>query len=175
MPDAPVLGSISEAEAGTLKIFVGGPSELVEHWTPLLSTLGSPTHVGPLGSGAAAKLVANYTLFGTLGVLGEAVALAQGLGLPRDMIFEVLAATPLASQAERRRAGIETGSFPARFPLALARKDADLINEAAAAFYVDLRLAQATAAWLAVAEGSGSGDRDYSAMLQAIIDRRPQD
>jgi 3-hydroxyisobutyrate dehydrogenase-like beta-hydroxyacid dehydrogenase len=173
--DAPVLGSISEAEAGTLTIFVGGASVLVERWEPLLSSLGSTMHVGPLGSGASAKLVANLTLFGTLGVLGEAVALGQGLGLPRNRIFDVLSTTPLASQAERRRAGIETGSFPTRFPLSLARKDADLITEAAAAFHVDLRLAQAAAAWLADAEGSGSGDRDYAAVLEAIIDKGSHD
>src|SRR5207248_5546794 len=94
--DAPVLGSRGEAESGTLRIFVGGPAELAERWTPLLSTLGSPLHVGPLGSGAAAKLVANTTLVGTIGVLGEALALADGLGLSREKAFEVLAATPLA-------------------------------------------------------------------------------
>ncbi|MGH3038293.1 MAG: NAD(P)-dependent oxidoreductase, partial [Gaiellaceae bacterium] len=53
--DAPVLGSIAEAEVGTLRIFVGGPEQLVEEWMPLLSVLGSPLHVGPLGAGAAAK------------------------------------------------------------------------------------------------------------------------
>src|SRR3954454_3515982 len=37
--DSPVLGSVSEADAGTLSVFVGGQPELVERWTPLLSTL----------------------------------------------------------------------------------------------------------------------------------------
>ena len=76
--DAPVLGSLLEVEAGALRIFVGGPEPLVERWTPLLSELGSPLHVGPLGSGAAAKLVANHTLFAVLTAFGEAVALARG-------------------------------------------------------------------------------------------------
>jgi 3-hydroxyisobutyrate dehydrogenase-like beta-hydroxyacid dehydrogenase len=167
--DAPVLGSIAEAETGSLKIFVGGPGSLVEKWTPLLSTLGSPIPVGPLGAGAASKLVANLTLFGSLGVLGEAIALAEGLGMTRDTAFDVLAATPLASQSERRRRGIETGDYPARFPLSLARKDADLIAEAATAIGVDLRLGAAAAAWLIDAEEAGWGDRDYSAILAKII------
>jgi hypothetical protein len=72
--DAPVLGSIAEADAGTLRIFVGGPSRSVDHCRPVLSRLGTPIRVGPLGSGAAAKLVANATLFGVLGLLGEALA-----------------------------------------------------------------------------------------------------
>ncbi|MBM0255597.1 NAD(P)-binding domain-containing protein [Micromonospora sp. 4G55] len=79
--DAPVLGSVSEAESGSLRIFVGGPEQLAQQWMPLLGALGSPMHVGPLGAGAAAKLVANSTLFGVLAVLGEALALADGLGL----------------------------------------------------------------------------------------------
>jgi 3-hydroxyisobutyrate dehydrogenase-like beta-hydroxyacid dehydrogenase len=167
--DAPVLGSLAEAETGTLRIFVGGPAELVEAWTPLLSTLGSPLHVGPLGAGAAAKLVANTTLFGTLGVLGEALALADGLGLPRDVAFEVLAGTPVAAQAERRRPSVETGEYPQRFSLSLARKDAELIAEAAATAGVDLRLAAAARSWIREAEEAGLGDADYSAVLAHIL------
>jgi len=170
--DAPVLGSLSEADSGSLRIFVGGPAELVERWAPLLSALGSPRHVGPLGAGAAAKLVANTALFGTLGVLGEALSLADGLGLSPEAAFDVLAGTPLAAQAERRRAAVESGEFPARFSLALARKDADLIAAAAAEAGVDLRLADAARAWLADAEASGLGDRDYSAVLGRILRRR---
>jgi 3-hydroxyisobutyrate dehydrogenase-like beta-hydroxyacid dehydrogenase len=169
--DAPVLGSRSEAEAGTLTIFVGGPPELVARWTPLLSALGSPLHVGPLGSGAAAKLVANTTLVGTIGVLGEALALAEGLGLPREKAFEVLAATPLAAQAERRRESIESGEYPPRFALYLARKDAELLVAAAREAGVDLRLTEAARSWLAEAEDAGLGERDYSAVLERISAR----
>ena len=113
--DAPVLGSLAEAESGTLRIFAGGEVGVVERWTPFLSMLGSVLPVGPLGAGTAAKLVANSTLFGALGVLGEALALADGLGLEREATWEVLAATPLAAQAERRRPAIESGDYPVRF------------------------------------------------------------
>ena len=168
--DAPVLGSLSEAEAGTLSVFVGGPAPLFERSLPLLSALGSPVHIGPLGAGAAAKLVANATLFGTLALLGEAVALAEGLGLSRKAAFEVLARTPIAAQAERRRPALEIGDYPVRFALALARKDADLISEAAESSGIDLRLVNAARAWLAEAEDAGWGDRDYAAVMERILD-----
>jgi len=167
--DAPVLGSIAEAESGSLKIFVGGPPPLVERWTPMLSELGSPIHLGPLGAGSAAKLVANSTFFGVLGILGEALALARALGLPDDVAFDVLAATPLAAQAERRRPSLESGEYPARFSLSLARKDADLILAAAATAGADLRLARAALTWLEEAEGAGLGDLDYSAVLAHML------
>ncbi|MGH2654711.1 MAG: NAD(P)-dependent oxidoreductase [Actinomycetota bacterium] len=169
--DAPVQGSLGEAEGGSLRIFVGGEAADVERWTPLLSVLGSPTHVGPLGAGASAKLVTNSTLLGVLGVLGEALALAEGLGLARETALEVLKATPLADQVERRRPALQGGVSPPRFTLSLARKDADLIRDAAAERGVGLRLAPAARAWLQQAEAAGLGDRDYSSVLLWIIRR----
>jgi 3-hydroxyisobutyrate dehydrogenase len=170
--DAPVLGSLPQVEAGALRVFVGGPEALAERWLPLLSELGTPMHVGPLGSGAAAKLVANTTLFGSLGVLGEALALAQGLGLERKTAFDVLAATPIAAQAERRREAIESGEYPPRFSLALAKKDADLVAEAAASAGVELRLAAAARSWLADADQAGWADLDYAVVLERMLGRR---
>jgi len=167
--DAPVLGSVSEADSGSLRIFVGGPPELVERWMAVLSALGSPIHVGPVGAGTAAKLVANATLFGVLGLLGEALVLARQLGLSMNVAFDVLAATPLAAQAERRRASIESGDYPARFSLSLARKDADLILEAATAAGADLPLGRAVSTLLADADDAGWGDRDYSAVVARIL------
>jgi 3-hydroxyisobutyrate dehydrogenase-like beta-hydroxyacid dehydrogenase len=167
--DAPVLGSIGEAEAGSLRILVGGPAQLVERWTPLLSALGSPSHLGPLGAGAAAKLVVNSTLFGVLGVLGEAIALADALGLSRDAAFEAIETGPIAQQARRRRSMIDAGDYPPRFTLSLARKDAGLVLDAARGAGVDLRLAAAARAWLDDAQASGRGGRDYTAVLAQII------
>ena len=79
--------------------------------------------------------------------------------------------TPLAAQAERRRPALESGEYPPRFSLALARKDADLVAEAAARAGVDLRLAEAARSWLREAEEAGLGEADYSAMLARILSR----
>jgi 3-hydroxyisobutyrate dehydrogenase-like beta-hydroxyacid dehydrogenase len=170
--DAPVLGSLSEVEAGSLRIFVGGADDDVARWSALLSTLGQPMHVGPVGSGAAAKLVANSTLVGVIGVFGEALALAEGVGLPRHVALDVLATTALGTQVERRRASIESGEYPPRFSLALAAKDAQLIADAAAADGIDLRVLQAARTWLAEARDAGLGDQDYSAVLAYILGER---
>lgn len=169
--DAPVLGSFGEIEAGTLRIFVGGQAELVERWTPFLETLGTVLHVGPLGAGTAAKLVANSTLVGVIGLLGEALALGTALGLPAAVAFEVLGVTALGEQAKRRRPAFESGEYPPRFPLSLARKDADLILEAAKEHGLELPLAAAGREWLSEAERAGRGADDYSAVLAEIVRR----
>jgi HAD superfamily hydrolase (TIGR01450 family) len=166
--DAPVLGSVSEVEAGTLTILVGGPESALEHGRPLLTQLGTVIHVGPLGAGAAAKLVANSVLFGTVTLLGEAIAFARDLALAEEAVYEVLAATPLADQAERRRAAIAGGEYPRRFALSLAIKDARLIRDTARAVGSDLRLAAASESWLVDAEAAGLGDRDYVAVVSSI-------
>jgi 3-hydroxyisobutyrate dehydrogenase-like beta-hydroxyacid dehydrogenase len=162
--DAPVLGSLSEVESGTLSIFVGGDEAVFERNRGLLEGLGKPIYIGPSGSGAAAKLVANSTLITMIGAVGEALALADALGLSREKAFEVLGTTALAAQAERRRPALESGEFPPRFPLRLAQKDADLIAELG----LDLRLTEAGRSWLAEA---GDGDQDYSAVLERITRR----
>jgi HAD superfamily hydrolase (TIGR01450 family) len=177
--DAPVLGSIGEAESGALTIFAGGPPPLVERARPLLAALGSVVHAGPLGAGAAAKLVANATLFTPLAALGEAIALARGLGLSESVVYEVLAATPLASQAQRRRQAIKAGDYPPRFSLSRARKDAELIREAANDAGVEVRVGEAARTWFADSEASGLGDRDYTAVLATTVrprrERSPAD
>jgi 3-hydroxyisobutyrate dehydrogenase-like beta-hydroxyacid dehydrogenase len=170
--DAPVLGSISEAEEGTLEVFASGEPDVVDRWRPMISALGRVLYLGPVGAGTAAKLVANSTLLGTLGVLGEALALARALGLPDEQAFAVLAATPLSAQAERRREPFETGDYPLRFSLSLGRKDADVIAAAAVGAGLDLKVAAAVAEWFAEAEQAGRGAADYSSILGYVAARQ---
>lgn len=152
--DAPVLGSIGEAESGTVTIFAGGDVAPVR---PVLETLGTVLPVGGVGAGTAAKLVANATLFGVLAALGETVALGRAMGLDDATLFDVLAATPLAAQAERRRTVLDGEPSPTRFPVRLARKDAELI-----AAVLDQPALAGARQWLAAV---ADGDADYTAML----------
>jgi 3-hydroxyisobutyrate dehydrogenase-like beta-hydroxyacid dehydrogenase len=171
--DAPVLGSLPEAESGSLTIFVGGDAADLERSAELLRVLGSPLHMGPLGAGAAAKLIANVTLFGVLDIIGESVAAGDALGLSRNALFEMLARTPVAAQAQRRRPAIERNEYPTRFSLSLAKKDVDLLAEAATG--VDLRVFAAARTWLTDAAAAGRGGQDYSAVLAHIIESNMRD
>jgi 3-hydroxyisobutyrate dehydrogenase/2-hydroxy-3-oxopropionate reductase len=155
--DAPVLGSLAEVEAGTLTIFADGDA-----WPDVLGALG---RVFRVVDGQAAKLVANFALLVSVVSVGEAVALGERLGLERGAVFDVLGTTPLAAQAERRRAAIDEGTYPPRFRLALARKDAGLIADAAPGH----PLAWAVHEWFETAEAAGLGDKDYTAVLGAIL------
>jgi 3-hydroxyisobutyrate dehydrogenase/2-hydroxy-3-oxopropionate reductase len=170
--DAPVMGSLAEAEAGRLMILAGGRHEHVERARHVLDDLGTVVRIGQVGSGAAAKLVVNATLFGVLTTFGEAIALADRLGLARDDTYRALSTGPLAAQVARRRAAIERGDYPPRFALRLACKDADLINEHVRAAGLELPVQEAARAWLAAAQSEGRGGDDYTAVLATVVGRR---
>jgi 3-hydroxyisobutyrate dehydrogenase-like beta-hydroxyacid dehydrogenase len=160
MVDAPVLGTVPHAESGELKVFAGGEDRDVERWGPVLGALGTVVHIGPLGAGAAMKLVANSTLGALMTALGEALAVADALGLDQRTVLDVLAESPIGVTVNRKRQSIESGSYPPTFKLSLARKDLALVNDAAGNADLDLRVAPASGSWLADAESAGLGSLD---------------
>jgi 3-hydroxyisobutyrate dehydrogenase-like beta-hydroxyacid dehydrogenase len=75
--DAPVSGGTIGAEQGTLAIMAGGQVQDFDSARELLSALGRPTLVGPVGSGQLAKL-ANQMIVGiTIGAVAEALLLCE--------------------------------------------------------------------------------------------------
>ena len=169
--DAPVLGSIPQAEDGTLKVFAGGPDDVFERWRPVLERFGTPVHVGPLGAGAAMKLVANSTLGALMSALAEALALADALGLDQGLVLDVLSDSPIGRTAKSKRERIETGQYVPNFTLALAAKDMRLVTDAAEKGSVDAKLAAAARAHFQSAEAAGLGELDYSAVIAHVRGR----
>src|SRR5207244_6784765 len=111
--DAPVRGSVPEATEGRLSIFVGAAEETSSRVAELLEPLGSVRHVGPPGSGAAMKVVVNWTLGAAITGVGEAMSLGEALGLARGQLLDVLEETPLGVAVKAKRSNIESGSYPA--------------------------------------------------------------
>lgn len=171
MLDAPVLGSVRQATEGTLKIFVGGSKQQFERWRDVLSELGTPVHLGPLGAGAAMKLVANSTLGVLMTGLGEALALADAHGLDQSTVLELLAESPIGATAKSKRDKVESDVYDPNFKLALAAKDIRLVTDAAERNGLELRLAPAVRAWFEDADGAGLGDLDYSAVIAHVRGR----
>ncbi len=120
--DAPVMGSVDRAAAGELIILAGGDTAPV---AAVLDLLGATTPCGGPGTGAALKLVLINAVIGGVALIGEALALAGSLGLPRELALRTLAAGPLAGAVGRATA---TG---VHFPVALAAKDVALATATA--------------------------------------------
>ncbi|MGV4984685.1 NAD(P)-dependent oxidoreductase [Streptomyces sp. NRAIS4] len=127
--DAPVMGSTDRAAEGTLGILAGGEAASVEH---VLAHLGTVTRTGPLGSGAALKLVVNTAVIGGVGLVAEALRLAAALGLDGHTARTALAAGPLGGALERALAdGVHFSTDLAVKDLRIAAAAAELPATAA--------------------------------------------
>ncbi len=172
--DAPVRGSVSVATEGRLEIFVGASDEDFERVRPILESLGSVARVGGFGAGAAMKLVANLALGTSIAAVGEALGLAEGLGLDRAAVLNMLEGSPLAPMVRAKRANIESGHYPPAFKLRHAAKDLRLVVEAAAAAGRDVKVSSASRAWLDSAAKRGAADLDFSAVVATIVGEESQ-
>lgn len=89
--DAPISGGTERATDGTLTIMVGGPTEAYEKCLPAFDVMGAVVrHVGPTGSGTAAKLV-NQLLVGVhMVAAAEAMLLGAKSGADPALVFELV-------------------------------------------------------------------------------------
>lgn len=166
MVDAPVMGSPDALRTGEAEILLGCNEQSGSVVRPILELLGRVVPTGGEGTGQAAKLVANNALFTVMAALGESIKLADGLGLSRDVTYDVLGTTPLAAQASKRKPAIEATAYPPRFALELAVKDADLI--AAASTAQNLPVTESTRRWLHRTLARNAESVDYTSILGEI-------
>ncbi|MFI1996264.1 NAD(P)-dependent oxidoreductase [Actinoplanes sp. NPDC020271] len=156
MVDAPVAGSVGAAAAGTLGILAGGEPAVVDHVEPILTVLGTVRRCGPLGRGAAFKLVLNTAVITGLAAITDAVAVGEAVGVPRADTMDLLRAGPLGGLVGRA-----AGGPGASFAIGMAAKDLDL---ARAATTMPLPAADGAAELLRRAVASGHGTADISVM-----------
>ena len=168
--DAPVRGSLPQAADGSLEIFVGASDADFVRVQPILQPFGTILHTGGPGTGAATKLVVNLALGVAVTALGEALNLGKDLSLPRNMLLDVLADSPLGGIVETKRANFETGSYTPSFKLRLASKDLELAIEAAPNNGRDLRVTRAARGWFDEAVARDLGDLDFSVIVPMILE-----
>ncbi|MGW5862377.1 NAD(P)-dependent oxidoreductase [Streptomyces sp. NPDC055239] len=122
--DAPVMGSTDKAAAGQLGILAGGDADGVAQ---VLACFGPVTRTGPLGSGAALKVVVNTAVIGGVALVAEAMKLADALGLDEETAKGALAKGPLGGAVGRAFAtDVHFGSDLAVKDVALATETTQL-------------------------------------------------
>jgi 3-hydroxyisobutyrate dehydrogenase len=178
--DAPVSGGTPGAHAGTLTFMVGGPEESVQEAAPYFSAMGSRTfHIGEVGCGQSAKTVNNMLLAMNMAAVCEAAALAGKLGLDHHALVDIVKVSsgdswvlrnfyPVAGVVENAPANRD---FAPGFTAHLMRKDVGLALEAAAPHTVDLSMTEEAARRLDRLINAGSGDLDFSALMQVAQGR----
>jgi 3-hydroxyisobutyrate dehydrogenase/2-hydroxy-3-oxopropionate reductase len=125
--DAPIVGAPPAIRAGQGAVLVGGDDFDVGLAGSVLSALGTVRHVGPLGSGARLKLVANSMLADVILAAAELQVAGERAGLLADDVFWVLERmVPLL--AARRGGIVENRHEPTLFALRDLQKDLDLAH-----------------------------------------------
>ena len=170
MVDAPVLGSVPQAEAGELQVFVGASEDDFERCRYTLQAMGKPRHVGDPSAGAALKIVVNSTLGSVMVAVGEALALGDGLAVDRQIVLDVLRGSYLGGVVESKESAIVGGDWSPRFTVALAAKDLRLVNDEAEGAGAGLEAAKANRLVYEEALASGYGDLDYSAVIKYLTE-----
>jgi 3-hydroxyisobutyrate dehydrogenase len=170
--DAPVLGTKQPAEEGKLLVMVSGPAAHRAQAQPVFDAIGARTTW--IGEGTAAsrlKLVVNSWVLALTTAIGEAMALADGLGLDPKLFLESIAGGPLdVTYAHAKGGAILSGEYSPSFKTETAVKDTELVVEAAHAAGLSPLLAEAVRDQMRRAVELGHGERDMASVYHAARD-----
>jgi 3-hydroxyisobutyrate dehydrogenase-like beta-hydroxyacid dehydrogenase len=170
MLDAPVSGSVPQAEAGTLAIMVGGDPEAFATAEPLLHEVGQTvTHVGPNGHGLLLKLAINISLAVQTLAFSEGLLLAERGGVDPAVAAEVMSSSPIGSPMLKARIPLLL-QLPehAWFDIQLMHKDIRLARQVASELSTPVPSAAVADDVLTEAGELGYAHRDIAALHEVL-------
>ncbi len=169
MVDSPVGKTADHAIAGTLTLMVGGEPSLVETVKPALMCMGKDFfYCGPLGSGAAMKLVNNFLASILLVGSIEALVLGTKAGLTIGLMTDIMKTT----MAWNNQLGVNLpkkaliDDFSLGFMTKLAEKDVRLAVTMAKNLAVETPVGGAMYQSLVEACKNGLAEEDVSSVLK---------
>jgi 3-hydroxyisobutyrate dehydrogenase-like beta-hydroxyacid dehydrogenase len=165
--DAPVTGSKTGAENGTLIFIMGGDEAVIEKLKPLLAVMGKKFfRMGETGKGQAAKLAMNLQIALIYEGFAEGLTLAAKLGVDAEALLPLINASMVHSGVVEYKAPfVLRRDFSPNFPLRLMHKDIRLMLEAAREARVKLPALEVVEEVYDVASEDGYRDLDYAATL----------
>lgn len=170
--DATILGSSQQVRQADVVALVGGDPaawQLAQVYFPPFCR--QAFYLGPAGSGARMKLVANLALGLHRAVLAESLLFATACGVDAGVALEVLRAGMAYSRVMDTKGAkmVERRFEPPEARLAQHHKDVRLMLAAATRQGVHLPLTATHDQLLSQAEELGWGDSDNSAILMALL------
>jgi 3-hydroxyisobutyrate dehydrogenase-like beta-hydroxyacid dehydrogenase len=170
--DAPVTGSKTGAEKGTLVIMTGCSEATLARATPVFEGVGEKVvHCGPVGAGTQVKLAGNALIASMLQALSEGLLLTAKAGVDPKKFLEVVQASGYRSPYFEGKGGaILKRDFTPHFTVDLMHKDLTLFLESAAAHRVPTPSAASVRETYNLARGAGKGDQDIAAVITAFED-----
>jgi 3-hydroxyisobutyrate dehydrogenase len=169
--EAPVLGSLAEAQAGTLLVMVGGTEEQFVHWDPLFRSLSrEPRLIGPVGKAAALKLSLNQLIAAEISAFALSLGLVQRAGVSVDTFMAILKESSLFAQAfEKKLPRLLTRDYQhPNFSTRHLLKDTDLFLREASGYALTTSSLDGIRPVLEQTIAQGLGDSDYSAIFEVV-------
>jgi 3-hydroxyisobutyrate dehydrogenase len=175
--DAPVLGSLPQAEAGELVFLVGGDRAAFDRSKPVLDAMSRACHyLGDSGAGATVKLINNMVSGSLLAVLAEAAQVVEAAGL--DPAAAVAALSDGAASSRMLRSKLPQmfqRDFTPQFQLELMEKDIRYFLQLAADLDRPAPLASLVRSQYQAARRAALGKLDSSAIfLEVSGEHAPQ-
>ncbi|MEM9010990.1 MAG: NAD(P)-dependent oxidoreductase [Pseudomonadota bacterium] len=173
MLDAPLGRTPAHALDGQLNIMAAGGAEDFTRARSVFDDLGENVfHVGPIGAGHTLKLINNFFAMTTACAMSEAFAMADLAGLPRQQLYDVMAAGPLRSgMMDFIKANAVDGQPDMlAFTIANARKDIGYYAAMADDLGVPSQMSGAAKNALGLARATGWGDRMVPEMVDWFAD-----
>jgi 2-hydroxy-3-oxopropionate reductase len=166
MLDAPVSGGERGAIDGTLSIMVGGEPDAVSRAMPVFDVLGKTiVHVGPSGAGQVTKACNQLVVAATIEAVAEALLLAERSGVDPAKVREALLGGFAGSKIlEVHGQRMLDRAFDPGFRIRLHRKDARIVEDAAAETGTPVPSFAVVASQLQRALDDGDGDLDHSGL-----------
>ena len=170
MLDAPVSGGERGAIDAALSIMVGGEAAAFERATPVFDALGKNiVHVGPSGAGQVCKACNQLVVAATIEAVAEALLLAERSGVDAAKVREALLGGFAGSKIlEVHGQRMLDRTFDPGFRIRLHRKDARIVEEAAAATSTPIPSFSVVTEQLQKAVDAGDGDRDHSGLFAEL-------
>ena len=167
--DAPVSGGVVGARGGTLTIMAACPKSVFERVRPVLAAMGDKVfHVGERpGQGATVKTV-NQLLCGVhIAVAAEAFALAEKIGVEREVILEIMSGSAASSWMLKDRGPRMLEAEPAvASAVDIFVKDLGIVLEAGREAKAALPLAAVAHQLFLATSGRGDGAADDSQVIR---------
>ena len=173
--EAPVLGSIPEAQSGKLIVMVGGTEAQFERWQGLLQNFGSePLLIGKVGSASAIKLALNQLIASLSTAFALSLGFVERQGADVDVFMQILRQSALyAPTFDKKLQRMRDRDFAnPNFPTKHLLKDTELFINEAQESGIDVSSIEGVKKILEIAITSGFADADYSSLFSAIEGER---
>lgn len=175
--EAPVLGSIPQAESGELQVMVGASLEQFQTWSEFLKHFGpEPMLIGPVGSAAALKLALNQLIASLTTAFALSLGFVQRQGVEVEQFMQILRQSALyAPTFDKKLQRMLAGNYAdPNFPTKHLLKDVNLFLTQAQAVALNSSSLEGVRNILEVAQQLGLSDADYSSLFAAVNSHQPQ-